>query len=284
MFFCSCADPFPGYTERRDDIYVKLHEFGEDTATVCSSHFVKLELQLRNYYGEQDYWLESEYQNLSPEYMGDGGLGQLICKLHMGDSVSYVVPYQLLKESLWDEYSVDGHTVPDSSTMLLTIDVDALLDEREYTHLMQKRIQDGMIRENDFLRQHLEDQGIIEDYKFHEDIYFSKLLTTEGDPITYGTTIEVDYKSFFLDGTEFDNSLTGNSTMWFDLGKPDQVVKGIEIALSAMNDGEVMRVYVPSHMGFGQGGSTTGVVPALTPVYFDVSAKLFDPNDTLTSP
>lgn len=279
----SCTDSFPDYTERADDVFVRLHEFGEDTSTVCSSHFVKLQIQLQNFYGSQDYWLESEYQKLSSGYMGNGGLGQMICDLHQGDSVSYVLPYGLMKESLWDEYSVDERLVPDTSMMLLTIDVDGLLNENEYALLMQNRIQAGMLKENDFLHRYLDGQGLIDDYTFHQDVYFSKLLVTQGVPITFGSTIEVDYKSYFLDGTEFDNSLTGNSTMWFVLGKPDQVVDGMEIAISAMNDGEVMRVYVPSHMGFGQSGSTTGVVPSLTSVYFDVSAKLFNAADSLSS-
>ena len=280
LLLCSCKDPFPGYTKLTDDIFVQLHEFGEDTLTVCSSHLVKLEIQLQEFYGNQDYWLESEYQNLIPEYMGEGGLGDLICNLHRGDSLSYVLPYSLIRESLWDEYSVDEHHVSDTSIMLLTIAVDDLLNEKEHTLLLHKRIKKGIAYENDFLRKHLEDQGLIGDCVFHEDVYFTKLLVTNGEPIEYGATIEVDYKSYFLDGTEFDNSLAGNSTMWFDLGKPDQVVKGMEIAISAMNDGEVMRVYVPSHMGFGQEGSTGGVVPLLTPVYFDVSAKFFDPSDS----
>ena len=280
LLLCSCDDPFPGYTKLADDIFVQLHNFGEDTSTVCSSHLVKLEIQLQKFYGNQDYWLESEYQNLSLEYMGEGGLGDLICDLRRGDSVSYVLPYSLIRESLWDEYSVDEHHVSDTSIMLLTIAVDDLLNEKEHTLMMHRRIQKGMTYENDFLRKHLEDQELIGDCVFHEDVYFTKLLVTSGEPIKYGATIEVDYKSYFLDGTEFDNSLAGNSTMWFDLGKPDQVVKGMEIAISAMNDGEVMRVYVPSHMGFGQGGSSAGVVPSLTPVYFDVSAKFFDPSDS----
>lgn len=257
---------------------MKLHHFGENELTIETAHYVQLQVGLGNLYEGQDYWLQSEFQNLSAEYLGDGGLGRSIVSLGTGDSASFIMPYRLLKESLLDEYAVDERKVPDTLMMKLEIGVSALLTKEEFTLLRQKEIQKGIVEENEFLQSFLIEEGLFHECDTVADIYIQQLRRTENEKISWGATIELDYRSYFLDGTEFDNTKTGQSTMWFDVGKPDQVVRALELALVRMNHNDSIRVYAPSHMTFGQNGSTTGVVPPLTPVYFDVRARIFGPD------
>ncbi len=56
----------------------------------------------------------------------------------------------------------------------------------------------------------------------------------------------------------------------FTFGRPDQVVEGLQFALSKMRSGDEALVYLPSYLAFGEEGSTGGVVPPKTPVYFRV--------------
>jgi FKBP-type peptidyl-prolyl cis-trans isomerase len=37
-----------------------------------------------------------------------------------------------------------------------------------------------------------------------------------------------------------------------------------------LREGEHSCIYMPSELAFGEGGSSTGIVPANTPIYFDV--------------
>ena len=95
----------------------------------------------------------------------------------------------------------------------------------------------------------------------------------DGEKLKSGTDIAIDYQGYFLDGTEFDNSTLGDATLYFQFGKPEQVIRGFEIVLSKMKEGERVRAYIPSHLAFGSKGSTTGIVKEHTPLYFDLHLK-----------
>ena len=69
----------------------------------------------------------------------------------------------------------------------------------------------------------------------------------------------------------------------FQLGKPDQVIRGIEIALHHMRPGGEVRLVIPYYLAFGPEGSSTGIVPPYTTVVYRVkllSAKIISTKGT----
>jgi FKBP-type peptidyl-prolyl cis-trans isomerase len=279
----SCHDNFPGYSFKADDVHYQLIRFGSGDRQVCGSFEATLRVSLCRFYeGSEDYWSEYGFQNLAADFANNAAFCALICEASSGDSLSLIFPYSVIKGTLLDEYEVDGWQLADTSKIRLDVGVGEIRTQEEVNKALEEKMRAGILRENEFLQEFMSNSKLLESYQKLDDVFFKKILETSGERLTYGQDIEFNYSGYFLDGTEFDNSVLGQSTMWFNMGKPDQVIRGIELVLPHLNDGEKARVYVPSHLGFGQGGSATGVVPPLTPVYFDISARIFV-NDSLVT-
>jgi peptidylprolyl isomerase len=50
----------------------------------------------------------------------------------------------------------------------------------------------------------------------------------------------------------------------------------MQYALSLMKAGERALVYMPSELAFGESGSSTGIIPPKTPIYFDINVLQVD--------
>ncbi|PJB13827.1 MAG: peptidylprolyl isomerase, partial [Flavobacteriales bacterium CG_4_9_14_3_um_filter_32_8] len=53
-------------------------------------------------------------------------------------------------------------------------------------------------------------------------------------------------------------------------GSPDQVIKGLEIAINGMKKGEKSKIIIPSQLAFGEEGSSTQIVPPFTTVIYEL--------------
>mmetsp|Transcript_48658 Transcript_48658/g.87675 ORF Transcript_48658/g.87675 Transcript_48658/m.87675 type:complete len:209 (-) Transcript_48658:116-742(-) len=66
------------------------------------------------------------------------------------------------------------------------------------------------------------------------------------------TPCECHYAGRLLDGTEFDSSYKRGSPTSF---APNQVIKGWTEAMQLMVEGDKWQMYIPSELGYGDGGS-----------------------------
>lgn len=209
------------------------------------------------------------FQQLSPDYLGSEELGNQIINLNQGDSISFLLEYNHFENGLLDKYRDSDFEEDDD--FLMHVSIGQLRTEEEYEKELREEMRKGAIRENAYLREWLEKRELLDKVNRLDEVYYSKTVETEGPLISAGDQITIDYTGYFLDGSEFDSSEKGSSSLYFQLGKPDQVVPGIDTVLHYMRGKEQARIYIPSHKAFGLYGSSTGIVPGKTPVYFDVS-------------
>jgi len=66
------------------------------------------------------------------------------------------------------------------------------------------------------------------------------------------TTCKMHYEGTLIDGTKFDSSYDRGSPTSF---APNQVIKGWTMALQKMVEGDIWELYIPSELGYGDGGS-----------------------------
>ena len=281
LLFSSCDPHYPGYKKIGGDTYVQLVELGDGEKEVCSSFQVVLSYKLgllRK--GEEgfDYWNDYTFQNVNAEALGAGEIGRKLCNLSEGDHSKYIVPYKDIKDSYLNDYELDSVAVSDSVMMLLDIKVLDLFSEREYQDLLEEKYQQGIIQENTYLKEYLTSNDLIEYFSLQEDVYWRIIDSTDSKKLKSGDHIAIDYEGSFLDGEQFDNTLLDSTSLYFDFGKPNQVIRAFEVVLSHMKEGETAELYVPSHKGFGKKGSTTGIVGAGTPVRFTLRlTEIYDP-------
>ena len=66
------------------------------------------------------------------------------------------------------------------------------------------------------------------------------------------------------------DSIPMNDPLSFNMADSAQVIKGLEIGLKKMRQGEVAKIIIPSHSAFGEKGSSTGIVPPYTTLVYEV--------------
>ncbi|MCY9803294.1 FKBP-type peptidyl-prolyl cis-trans isomerase [Vibrio scophthalmi] len=93
-------------------------------------------------------------------------------------------------------------------------------------------------------------------------------VLTKGEGSVYPTTanrVKVHYHGTLIDGTVFDSSVERGEPITFGLG---QVIKGWQEGLTYMVEGDKFRLYIPSTLAYGKGG--TGPIPPAATLIFDV--------------
>lgn len=92
-----------------------------------------------------------------------------------------------------------------------------------------------------------------------------------------GDMLKVHYSGSLADGTKFDSSYDRNQPLPVALGK-GQVVKGFEEGLRGLCVGEVRKLTIPPHLGYGDRGAGGAIPPGATIVF---KGKAFGPSSQL---
>lgn len=82
---------------------------------------------------------------------------------------------------------------------------------------------------------------------------------------TKNSKVTVHYHGTLIDGTVFDSSVERGEPISFAL---KQVIKGWQEGLTYMVEGQKVRLFIPSTLGYGKGG--TGPIPPSATLIFDV--------------
>jgi FKBP-type peptidyl-prolyl cis-trans isomerase len=99
-------------------------------------------------------------------------------------------------------------------------------------------------------------------------LYFNLLKKGNGKLAKSGDEVTIRYIGKFLNGHIFDNSTYVQGALNFTLGEPGQVVRGLELALYKMHEGDAALLVLPSNLAFGSKGSAGGIVSPFKTVTF----------------
>jgi hypothetical protein len=127
----------------------------------------------------------------------------------------------------------------------------------------------------------LREQNKIEDYlgstfimnKCLDSLGFYWIQTpidTTGLNVEVGSTIKVDFEGYFLNGRFLEKSPTNFEWTY---GTQDQVLKGINYVITRLKVGQTAKIILPSHLAFGEQGSSNGLVPPFTPLVYKITLK-----------
>lgn len=79
------------------------------------------------------------------------------------------------------------------------------------------------------------------------------------------SSVKVHYHGTLIDGTVFDSSVERNEPISFPLNR---VIKGWQEGVQLMVEGQKVRLFIPSTLGYGKNG--TGPIPPSATLIFDV--------------
>lgn len=265
--FASCNngwDDLGGGVERR------LLGFGDGGSTVAAAHYADIAVNLSS---ETDPGLicgaEFEYR-VATESPCDFGVVHW-AELTAGDSVQFRVLPELLKCSFLDA-ALRGCPLDSSEKLLLTVAVRAVYDSSNYAESprYQRFLRHAM--EEELIQEAIEREGYSGSASEWMGLWFTVHQPGEGLPPRQGEEVAIAYTGRFLDGRVFDNATDSSSWLYYPYGKPDQVVRGFELAISKMAPGERRTIWLTSDLAFGERGSR-GIVPPNTPVVYELELK-----------
>jgi FKBP-type peptidyl-prolyl cis-trans isomerase len=172
-----------------------------------------------------------------------------LIKMNSGDSVSFIA-------------------VTDTAVLRAEMFIVSYMDKSEYDLMAQTNNETADFKEKEVLLQFLETNNIPQNAT-DNGLYIIPEKNGTGIEVAVGKTIEVSYKGYFLNGTCFD-SITVKQPLEFIYGNDMQVIAGIDVAIGKMKEGDKSKIIIPSHLAFGEKGSTNGLVPPFTTLLYEL--------------
>lgn len=101
-----------------------------------------------------------------------------------------------------------------------------------------------------------------------KDLKIEELAEGAGRQAMKGDTIAAHYTGWLEDGTKFDSSLDRGEPLEFVCGV-GMVIKGWDMGVVGMREGQKRRLTIPAHLGYGAYG-VPGCIPPNATLIFEV--------------
>jgi len=254
FFSCSNENPFPKFKPLENECYMRLISFEEETSSNQAKDVVIADIKVLE--GTTVLYRNYKEDKLSQEYP----FKELIQHLNEGDSAIFKVS----KRYFYHQFPMLSMTDNKDEYLEVSIKIHHFYSATGYKKIAKI---DEEMKEQIILKKYLAENNIDAQQK-KEGIYIVNQKEGEGNPITSGNDIQIKYRASFTNYLQFDD--LAKKSFKFTYGTPDQVIKGLEIALKGMRKGEKSKIIITSQFAFGEEGSSTGIVPPYTTVIYDL--------------
>ena len=258
-----------GFSKLDESVYYKIHTLGDGNEKAQSGDKIYAQIEVYGASGKMIYSnsLKSGVMHRFDISATKSIWNKMFSVMHEGDSATFA----LVGDKLNLNKLTQGKVKESPGEITLSIKLWKLISEQEQNASKIRVVQDDLelqeLRDlsNYFVGNKIEATRLLVD-----GIYFQKMKSGKGKRVQSGDAIWINYRGYFLDGKEFDNTYKRGKMLDFKLGKPDQVIRGFEIAISKMNEGDKVKLYLPSNFAFGETGSSNGKIPAFTSVIYEL--------------
>lgn len=271
----SCGEKVvDGYIQLDHGVQRKLLGFGDGEDEMRNAVFAIVGIKLSPAGLDFDRY-DTDMEFDPAEYNWDASrlMVQELGNMKGGDSVEWKLPYAQIKGLFCDEYAVDEVPINDTTLMRLVVSSRVVYDEASYLASPERAEKIRKMQEQEFIEREMHLLGMTDSLTFKNGIYERVIDEGEGAKLSRGQEITLAFDGYFLNGQLFDSAQDSASYLYFSYGKPDQVIRGLEIALSGMKKNGRKEVWIPSHLAFGQRGSGLGIVPPNTPLKYIIHVQ-----------
>lgn len=271
LFVTSCGNEsklFPGFTVTKSGIHYKLITLGDTRQKPEPMNYISVSVAYRTLSDSMFFHGTRKFQLAETQLQGS--IDECFMLMELGDSATfYISASTFFTQTL--ETTLPHFIAPGS---FMRVDIKLLEIQTEKQYLQEKEaflkwIEDFGEYEKVLLKQYLEGQPLAFE-PTGSGLYYIPVQHGTGNLIAKGDTITVHYEGRFFNGKFFDSTRKRNEPFVFVYGQRWQVIPGLEEAIGMMRKSEKSLFIIPSSLAFGQGGSTTGLVPAFTSVIFEV--------------
>ena len=250
LLFSCRQEKYPGFSKTEVEIFYKLEKFGDSEKKIEYGEYVKAVI------------VYFDYENKRTEEIPNCPDGTTIFLAEKDDNGRFCNALPFLSEG-------DSATIINDKLKTRTlIKIYRVLSEKEYREEKNKQKEFGELNEHENIEIYLKENCVTPD-TFQNGVYIINKTVGSGHELKYGDKIQISYKGFFLNGRCFD-SVTVKTPLEFKYGTEGQIIDGLNIALSKMREGGKTKIIIPSHLAFGEQGSSTGIIPPFCPLIYEV--------------
>lgn len=249
----------------------KIHSFSDSHDSAQDNQWIGIRYKAETLKGEviqnPDSMTVIPYQT----YV-DTGIMEALSLLYLGDSASFVVPGRRLRP-------LDISSK--ASKVKLTLSFKEIFSPEEYQFSKQYPGILQLIPDSNQQRfiSMVRSKSIV-DYRTMNGIHAFWLKENEqAKRAIAGRRVVIDYEGFTTDKRLFDSTVKRSEPFDFELGQQGQVLRGIEILLQQMREGEEVLAVIPPELAF-QNGSSDGTIPPNTVVMYNVKLRKVIDNET----
>ncbi len=269
IIFLSSCDKHPGFEKTESGIYKRLDKFGDCTPSLAEADFFVMQVNYKRTSAPDTGYAFSLHHHsiLIKDKEGDPvglKLNAELDSMKCGDKITLILPFSEFDNTYLGAYA-DTSIYKQDEEMELTLDLQKTFTRKEFLNYLMNMAQHDEISEPDAIALYLlktPEQG----YEKHGDCYIRFDKKLNGDSIKAGRMVTLQWNTFLFNGEQLDDT----TDMQFVFGKPGQLIGGFQYGLSFLAEGDDATIYLPSYLAFGEKGSSSGIVPARTPVYFKV--------------
>jgi FKBP-type peptidyl-prolyl cis-trans isomerase len=255
-------------------LYFKLEDVGEGNRKAKPGDYVTAQISIRTEKDSVlfDTWkmgLDGAVTFILPDCEYEKDYREGFQYLSEGDSAAFITDAYTL-------FIKKNHSlIPKGMNLESAIRVEAKMlkirtpEEHEQDVLVEKKkFEQGEFDEKKILDKFLADSSI-HATPIANGMYY--IILHEGNGITpdSGRVALLNYRGFFLNGRCFDSNYE-SQPFEYTLGAEEQMIRGLELGVRRMHEGEKAKFIIPSHLAFGSSGSSTGMVPPFTTVIYEV--------------
>lgn len=272
MILLASCNPHPGFDETESGIFKRLDQFGDCSPSLSDADYFIAEIKYASIqrpdsgYQFQLHHHALHKQSAAIKDTDPPGLRLLneLDSIHCGDRYTFIIPFSEIDNCYLSAFADTSSFKPDEE-MEFSIHVLKTFTENEYASYLMHAAQQQEMEESEAIELLLMNDTEF-NFEKHGDCFIQYLDNATSDSILPGKEIRIQYNTFLLDQKRLD-SIT---EMQFTFGKPGQVVGGLQYGLSFLTAHDHARIYLPSYLGFGESGNSSGLIPPRTPIFFEV--------------
>jgi hypothetical protein len=269
LLLASCGSPHAGFTELGDDVHVRLHVVGDGEATLTNTDSARLRIRIAPLGAEAGSLFSTERTYAGADLRKEGLLS-VFDRLHVGDSMSVIMPARRVP---WDAIGAAGiGALEDTAHVRMELMMlDLITPERMRAEAERLRLEDPAGYERRLIGAWVRQQGGAWMKWGTSDVYYRiEGTAVDTNTVRPGDQVHLSYTGFDLEaGREFDSTTRNGAAFNWTYGDPDQVMKGLEVAVHLMREGQRAEFIFPSLYAFGQRG-IPGILGPNVPVRYQV--------------
>lgn len=270
-----CQSKYDGYQELESGLFFKVETISDEEKRIQKNNFLQFKYVFKSPAG--DTIDASRILLKVNEVYKSGGLLEALSMINEKERGSAIFPLSKLNDDLEGAFNFDGF----DQEMLVHAEfqIDSIFTEQEFTDA-KKHFLNWISTTSSKSFDTMQEEAEMDDYESAKGLKTEKSVTGlrytcikngTGEPSGFGKRVKIKYEGKFLNGELFNSTKAlDEGVQDFYLGQEMQVIKGIEEALTYMREGDKFVLLIPSWLAFGNKGSSTGVVPGLTPVLYEL--------------